>query len=165
MGDETEIDYIWTQREEETTRAYQAFRVYLRLGPGRSLRKAAEAEGKTSDSQYMQWSSQHSWQERTRAYDMHMARAETDGMTSQIANVRDRHIEVADKLINHLDSRLDDYVAKRQDPSIRWIQAFATAAKVHAQAFAMRDADKTGELLETAADLIKRIEEAAGVNE
>lgn len=155
----SEVDYVWTRREGEPSRAFEAFGAYLRLGPGRTLRKAVEADGaRTTVSVFEDWSSRHKWVSRCEAYDRFIARAETDGLVSQIATVRERHIEVADKLINHLDSRLDEYIAKRQDPSMRWITAFQVAAKVQTGAFALRDVDRSTELQEQALELLKRLD-------
>lgn len=152
-------DYIWTQREGETTRAYQAFRTYLKLGPGRSLRAAAEAEGK-SPSQYEQWSSLWSWRERTEAHDRHIARAETDGITSALGNARDKQIRIADKLLDLVSERIDYYASRNQDPSIRTVQALSVAAKVQKDAFSMTDTDKSTELLGQAVELIDRLTKA-----
>lgn len=154
----TSKDYIWTRRDTETSRAYEAFRSYLKLGPERSLRKALEIDGKTTLSTFEQWSAQHNWVARCAAYDRHMDTAATDGMANQIASVREKHIELADKLLDHLSSRLDEIIIKRQDPSIRWIQAFATAAKVQQAAFALRDTDKTSEQIGHALELLDKVE-------
>lgn len=153
-----EKDYIWTRRETETSRAYEAFRSYLTLGPARTLRKGVEVDGKTTLSQFEQWSAQHKWVERCAAYDRHMDTAATDGLTNQLATVREKHIDLADKLLDHLENRLQFFVSRDQDPTMRWIQAFATAAKVQQAAFMLKDTDKTSETIENAMELLERVE-------
>lgn len=154
-------DYIWTQREGETTRAYQAFRSYLKLGPGRKIGDAVTAEGRSSRSQYENWSSQWSWRERCEAHDRHIARAETDGLVNELAPARDKQIRISDKLLDLVSDRIDYYASRNQDPSIRVIQALSVAAKVQKEAFSMTDTDKTSDMVENAYALLERLEEHA----
>lgn len=153
------VGYPWVRQAWDTNRSYEVFRDYLHMGPeNRSLRAVANMAGNSAISVIENWSSQHKWAERVAAYDAHMDTAATDGMANQIASVREKHIELADKLLDHLSHRLDVYIQRDHDPSIRWIQAFATAAKVQAGAFALRDTDRTSEMVEQALELIKRFE-------
>lgn len=68
----------WEMRETESASDFERFRVYLELGPGRSLAKlnAALSDGETSVSrrQMERISSQHDWVERCRAWDEENAR-------------------------------------------------------------------------------------------
>ncbi|MFI8294042.1 hypothetical protein ACIGBL_33390 [Streptomyces sp. NPDC085614] len=149
-------DYVWTRRDDESSRAYEAFREYMRL---RSTPKVAESLGRTM-ALIGRWCTAHDWVARTLAYDQHMARAETDGYASQIASVRDKHIDLADKLLDHLGDRLEDFITERIDPTVRWTQAFTAAVKAQQGAFQMRDQDRTSELLTTAMDLLARLDDA-----
>jgi hypothetical protein len=60
----------------ESARAHEALLCYAELGPGRSLAKAAQVLGKRGAyvGQLERWSSQHHWQQRVKAYDVHLAR-------------------------------------------------------------------------------------------
>lgn len=64
----------WDRLEKETARAYRAFCVYRDMGAERSLSKVRDKLGKKSgyDRQLQEWSSQHRWVDRARAYDDHM---------------------------------------------------------------------------------------------
>lgn len=65
------------QRDNESSRAVQACNDYLRMGPGRSLRKLAQKYGKTrqnpaptdSLNTLEEWSSEFGWQIRAMEYD------------------------------------------------------------------------------------------------
>jgi len=69
---------IWDQLEKETPLAYEAFCSYLALGPGRTLKAAAEnlhGDDSTKRSRsFSRWSSQNNWVNRARAWDRAMAR-------------------------------------------------------------------------------------------
>lgn len=147
-------DYIWTQREGEPPLAYQAFRSYLKLRNVPQVAVDQERAKTTCDG----WSKKWQWAERGRAYDAHLLSAETDGMVDAITRVRQKHLDLADKLLDHLDTRLDDAILRKQDPTVRWTQAFAAAVKAQQGAFLIRDDARTSEDLKTAEELIRRIE-------
>lgn len=67
----------WHKREDETSRAYNAFEIYLRMGPEeRSLRKVHDelyGEDANNMSHVKRWSTNHSWVNRSAAWDEHMA--------------------------------------------------------------------------------------------
>lgn len=67
----------WDRMKGESRQAYQAFRVYLRLGPlNRSLAATGRELGK-STTLMSRWSARWSWVERTEAHD-HMAQVRED---------------------------------------------------------------------------------------
>lgn len=66
----------WEQRDDETTKAYQAFSVYMRLGPDRSqaalwekLRKPGQSDKRPGH--LARWSAEHEWVDRAKAWDRH----------------------------------------------------------------------------------------------
>src|SRR4051812_23122875 len=70
----------WDRRDDESTRAYAAFRAYLELGPGRSLDKVGirlrggqPGGGRGATSRIETWSSRHDWVRRAAAWDRHAA--------------------------------------------------------------------------------------------
>lgn len=136
--DGPEPEYEWLRKQGETARSYDAFRVYLNMGPGRTLAKAAEEVGK-STTLLEDWSSQWDWQARVRAFENHLLAAETDGHAEELARVKNKQLELTDKLLDHLSSRLDDYIAKNMDPTVRWVQAFAAATKAQLAAIQLRN--------------------------
>ncbi len=63
----------WERLEEESSKSYHAFQVYLNFGEERSLRKVAEKEGQNGGKKrvkiYEKLSSKYKWVERAKAYD------------------------------------------------------------------------------------------------
>lgn len=147
--------YPWIRRPDESEYAYENFQAYLRCGTGRTLQKAADKLGKTSQA-LGEFSRKHKWVERCRAYDQHIMTAETDGLASQMAEARDENLELVRKLRGHLSDRLDDFIERRQDPSVRWTQALVAMAKLEANAFLVRDDSKTSERIERIETLVER---------
>lgn len=146
----------WLRQENETTAAYEAFRVYLRH---RSQSKVA-AEVQKSTTIISKWCARHQWVARSVAYDRYLDQAKDDGLVDQLASVREKHIVLADKLLDHLSNQLDTSISRREDPTIRWTTAFTAAIKAHQGAFLMKDHERTTETLNTAMDLIQRLEQA-----
>lgn len=149
--------YSWTRREDETTPAYEAFRAYLNLGGKRSLLNVAQELSK-SEQMLKRWSAQYSWVERARAYDSYLMVAETDGHAEELARVRNRHMALADKLLDHLDRRLDDFIEHNRDPSSGWTQAFSAGTKAQESATRMREQGKESGLLEQILAKVQKLE-------
>lgn len=147
--------YIWARQDGETEQAYQAFRTYLQLDGVRSIARAAEKIGRTAQN-LETFSRRHAWVARVTAYDQHVATADTDGLVSDIAAARDENLELVRKLRGHLSDRLDDFIEKRQDPSVRWTQALVAMAKLEANAFTVRDDSRTAERIERIETLVER---------
>lgn len=157
-------EHIWQRRDTESNPAYEAFRTYMRV---RSTTKVAEELGK-SVTLTTRWCSEHDWVARVTAYDSHITLAETDGMVHALAETRDKNLALMDKLRGLLDSRLDDFIARRDDPTIRWTQACIAMTKIEANSLAMGETKKSSEkianieaLVERALELQSRIPEEA----
>lgn len=153
---ETPEPYPWTRRENETEVAYEAFRTYLNQGAERSLANTSKAVGKTAGLME-RWSQTHEWKARVLAYDRHMDAASTDGLAEELAAVRNRHLTLSEKLLDHLDARLDYYIAGNQDPSVRWTQAFSAATKAQEAALRMRETGKESGMLEKAMAILEEL--------
>lgn len=149
--------YPWTRREDESTPAYDAFRTYLNMGTERSTAAVARELGK-SKTLMDRWSGTHSWADRVRAHDDYLMTAETDGHAEELARVRNRHMALADKLLDHLDRRLDDFIEHNQDPSVRWTQAFSAGTKAQESATRMREQGKESGLLEQILAKVQKLE-------
>lgn len=147
----------WTIQPGETSRCYQAFRTYMNLGTSRTLVKAAEIE-KKSPTLLENWSADHKWVDRVRAYDSYVLTAEVDGFAEQVASVRSRHMEVTDRLLDHLDANLR-LLKPGQDPTIRWTNALAVALKSQQAALTMREETKKGEgMIEKIMGILERLD-------
>lgn len=152
----TPEQYPWLRREDETSRAYEAFKIYLEMGPDRSCKRVGEEVGK-STTLMENWSADNLWVERVRAFEQFLMEAQTDGYASELASVRERHMAIAAKLMGHLDARLDDFIRTKSDPTIRWTNAFVAAAKVDQTALTLREDAKSAEQLDRVEKLVEKL--------
>lgn len=142
----------WLRREDESNPAYEAFRVYMKL---RSTTKVAEELGK-STTLITRWCTANDWVSRIADYDSYVATADTDGIAHALAETRDKNLALMDKLRGLLDMRLDDFIAKRDDPTIRWTQACVAMTKIEANALVAKDDKRTTEKIESVIALAQR---------
>lgn len=134
----------WTRRgpskefpKGESSTAYDAFKAYMRLGKDRSLSATCTEVGKTI-TLIKRWSKAYEWVDRAAAYDSYLVSAEVDGEATELSRVRNKHLDVADRLLDHLADSMSMW-PQGHDPSIRWTQAFAAAAKVQQMALSLRE--------------------------
>lgn len=151
-------DYVWARRDTESHPAYTAFQAYRRL---RSTTKVAEELAK-SDTIIKRWCTEHDWVSRVIAYDQYIATADTDGEINLLAACRDKNLALMDKLRGHLETRLDTFIARGEDPTIRWTQALTAMAKVEQNSLLLKDDAKTTEKLDNVMALVAKVVENAG---
>jgi hypothetical protein len=151
----------WLRRPNETSVAYEAFRIYLNLGPQRTLPKVCEEVSKSRQLITL-WSSKHDWVERVRSFDVHLAEASTDGMVHQLTQSRDKNLALMDKLRGLLNDRLDIFIEKKMDPTVAWTKAVEAMARVEANSItaAASTNGKVSESVDRVARLIERLEAA-----
>lgn len=142
----------WLRQEGETNQSWEAFRVYLNV---RTIPKVCEELGKSRQLISL-WSSKWNWIERVRAFDVHLTEAQTDGLIHQMAESRDKNLALMDKLRGLLDSRLDAFITRKEDPTIRWTQAVMAMAKIEANSLALKQDVKTDERIERIEALVER---------
>lgn len=152
------MDAVWTRQDGETSQAYGAFQEYLRQGSKRSTRIVAENLD-VHQSMIRRWSAAHDWVARSAAYDSFVMSAPLDGMICDIAAARDKSLALTDKLRDLLDARLDDFIAKRDDPTIRWTQALVALARVEQNYITMGLQEKTSTEVARVEKLLQRLEE------
>lgn len=147
--------YPWTRRDDEGSRPYDAFKIYLSQGSDRSQARVAREVGK-SETLISGWASTHHWRERIRAYEIHMMEAATDGATEWTANARSETQALADKLRGLLSSRLDYWIARGDDPTMRWSTAAGVLIKMQEHGIApvensrmAAELDRVARMLET----------------
>jgi hypothetical protein len=129
--------YPWMSQPGETPPGYSAFQVYMRQGKDRSLRRVHEEIG-TATGLIGRWSRTHNWVERAAAYDSYLVTAAVDGEADELARVRSKHLDVADKLLDHLMDNMRMW-KPGFDPSLRWTTAFTAAAKVQQTALTLKE--------------------------
>lgn len=135
--DDFEGPYVWSRQEWETTPAWEAFREYQRL---RNTTKVGESLGK-ADSLIRKWSGEHLWIWRVKEMDNHIQNASVDDHVEELAAVKRRHMAITDKLLDHLDKLLDQFIERKSDVSVRWTNAFIAATKAQEAALRLRPID------------------------
>lgn len=92
----------WDRRENETTKAYEAFCIYRDMGRERSLAKVSEKQQK-SGSLIGRWSREHGWVDRAAQWDDEQERIEREiaqkEQVKAIKDMRKRHADVAHAMI------------------------------------------------------------------
>jgi len=105
----------WEKQPEETSKAFEAFRLYRDYGAGRSLRKVAEKhfEGSAGKLGWIEtWSSKYGWVARCEAWDAHQ-----DDIRRQAREdaIRSAEKELADELLDLVRTQIG--LAKGADGS------------------------------------------------
>lgn len=88
----------WERQIGETSKAWEAFRTYRDIGPGRSIAKAGEILGKNRVT-LEQWSSKNSWVKRAAAWDDEQDRIARQEQVKAIKDMRKRHADLATAML------------------------------------------------------------------
>ncbi len=132
----------WDRRQEETTRAFEAFQVYLELGPRRSIRAVANRGQEPSARPFrlptlFDWSSKHAWPERAKAYDDHVATLRAKAFFGQNEDAAIRMGERAER-IGEIGVLLSEEVMRRLEEDPEVIRELPFSELLEAQARASR---------------------------
>lgn len=132
----------WDRREQETTRAFEAFQVYLELGPRRSIRAVADRGQKPSGRPFrlptlFDWSSKHAWPERAKAYHDHVATLRTKAFFGENAQAAIRMGRRAER-IGHVGVLLSEEVLRRIEEDPKVLREMSLSELLEAQARASR---------------------------
>lgn len=87
-------DKPWERQQGESVQAFEAFDLYCRMGPDRSLHKVGTELSK-SYTLISRWSSRWGWIERSRAYDNELKRQEIEEQRKATRKMQQRHIQTA----------------------------------------------------------------------
>lgn len=147
----------WERRDHESNPAYEAFRTYMRV---RSCSKVSNELGK-SLTLITRWSAEHDWIARITEYDSYLASEDASREVSRLGQSRDKVLDLMDKLVDLLNLVLDDHMAKREPPTVRWSQAANIAAQVQRNYLLLQSDQKTSEAVVNAMELVKRVEALA----
>lgn len=147
--------YPWTRRKGESVIAYEAFRLYM---DKRRIQSVSDVTGRHM-SQLTRWSSDFEWVERCRLYDVFLEEQATDGLVHELLEARSKDLDLVDKLRSHLSDRLDEFITKKQDPTVRWTQALKAMCDVQKAAFAMREDAKTSAQMDRVEAMLARLDE------
>ena len=92
----------WERRDNETSKAYEAFSIYRDMGPDRSLGKVAEKLQK-SETLMGRWSSAYDWVKRAALWDDEQDRIEREQAQKEqskaIRDMRKRHADLAQAML------------------------------------------------------------------
>lgn len=84
----------WDRQKGEGARAFEAFLVYLQMGPERSVRAVAQKLSK-SYTLAGRWSSTYHWVERCRAWDNYLQQEAKKAAAAEVRNMNRRHAKMA----------------------------------------------------------------------
>ena len=84
----------WERQPKETAQAFEAFDLYCKMGADRSLRRVAQELSK-SETLIKRWSSNWSWQKRSRDYDNELKRQELEEQRKAVKKMQERQIQTA----------------------------------------------------------------------
>ena len=109
----------WLRRTDETSRQYEAFCLYMNMGPERSISDVAKMWSKSgATSRLHEWASKNQWHNRATAYDDHIEEIKRFRQEEEIKEMAARHTREAqlfqDKAIERL-KELDINNLKPQD--------------------------------------------------
>lgn len=107
----------WERQKNEGSETYADFCVYRDLGPGRSIPKAAELQGKNVTALW-QASSRHKWVKRAEAYDAYLERKLRERMEKQCMQVKEASLTGAMKMVSlglqKLNKMTDEQLTARE---------------------------------------------------
>lgn len=146
----------WLRRDDETSTQYGSFRLYLNMGSERSQVKVAKELGK-SETYICGLAQRFEWRKRTTAFDSYLTQAHLDGATEWITNARTETQALADKLRALLSTRLDDCVARKTDPTMRWSTAAGVLLKMQEAGIAPVESTKMAAELDRVATMLEKI--------
>lgn len=108
---------IYTQMDDESPRAFEAFAIYRDMGPARHLDAVATKVDKNL-SLIRRWSSDYSWVTRARAWDAENDRVKRDAQTKVVQEMSERHAKIAvgfqNKVIQRLQNLDPDELSARE---------------------------------------------------
>lgn len=87
-------DQPWERQKGESARAFEAFLVYLQMGPERSQQAVAQRCSK-SVSLIRRWSSDNKWVERCRAWDNYLQQEAKKAAVAEVRKMNQRHAKMA----------------------------------------------------------------------
>jgi hypothetical protein len=107
--------FPWDRRSNETKPAYEAFRIYLEMGAGRSLRRVSETLGKQF-ALITRWSSRHEWVRRTLLHEQWLYHRSDELVSEELSGLQMKVRHNALKDYKSLrDMLLDEMAALQMD--------------------------------------------------
>lgn len=106
-------DESWTRIRHEGVRAFQAFTIYLQMGPERSITKVARELSK-SRTLIGRWSAAHQWTERVAAWDAHIHRLEMREREKAVKQANANHVKLSQAMQGRIAETLN-LMAKAKD--------------------------------------------------
>lgn len=106
----------WSQTKGESAIAYAAFRVYLDLGPSRSLKLAWQAHSKKNTvaaGHWRRWSTRFAWTARARAWDSHHESRDKTSLAIEVDAHRCRleHLHVEREIVRDMLGKLREMMS------------------------------------------------------
>lgn len=98
---------VFTQLDEESPRAFEAFAFYRDMGAARNLEAVAKQVDKNL-SLVRRWSADYSWVTRARTWDAEQDRIKREAQTKVIQDMAERHAKIAVRFQNKVVQRLEN---------------------------------------------------------
>lgn len=105
----------WEQQQGESAKAFEAFKVYLEMGPDRSQQAVANQLSK-SRQLIARWSATHGWVERVAAYNADLQSQAHDKAVKSAQKMSERHIKLALQLQEKAIQALSKMKPEELDP-------------------------------------------------
>jgi hypothetical protein len=143
---DTQQQELWERLENETDRAFEAFRTFLSLPTGDRTLVAAyrrfvgnPTASKPSDT-WVAWAHRYAWKARAQAYDSHIDRIRRDAMEEAIKQAAAEQARQAERARNHLNELMAvgylktmDFLENVDPESMRFSDAIQVA-RLHMEA-------------------------------
>lgn len=126
MGNEPDP---WDRRRNESAPAYEAFSIYMNMGPERTMRAVGHELDK-SHAIISRWAARHEWTLRVTAWDSMPNQKVAEAFEERARRIAEQHDRLASKLLDRMEQNLD-LLPVGADPTIRWSTAVGVAQKSH----------------------------------
>lgn len=105
---------LWEQREDETSKSYNAFKEYLLLGHKRSFEKLARRLGNSSLNHIRVWSVKYQWQDRAKAFDAYKVKKSIDETLNQSIEISSDALNFIQLLFKMLINKATNADSKKE---------------------------------------------------
>jgi len=88
----------WEQQQDESNKAFKAFKLYLDMGYKRTVKKVALSLGAKSFTYIYEWSSKFKWRDRVKAWEKDQSRLQLAASYENYKSVCEEHLQQAKQL-------------------------------------------------------------------
>jgi hypothetical protein len=119
----------WDRQENEPSLWYGRFRIFLELGPGRSVNAALDYEltkkhekpRRNADKSWYHMAREYEWEQRAQAYDAHWIKEQDAIIAQERAKIVRTGFALQHKRIQELDKITQELIDMKKDPDKVWV--------------------------------------------